>query len=114
MTVTPPTIPLSFSSWLLAGLSHSGLCTNIYISEDLCRSPEADSPNPWGSVEHRLRTTALAYLQSVDVNLISVGRRIEHAKVDSLAMKTLPGKALQKCLHTTLQLNLSRVYVEAN
>src|SRR6218665_3292646 len=38
MTVTPPTLPLSFSSWLLAGLSHSGLCTNVYISEDLCRT----------------------------------------------------------------------------
>src|SRR6218665_1467687 len=52
-------LPLSFSSWLLAGLSHSGLYTNVYISEDLCRTSEAGSPNPRGSVEHRLRTTVL-------------------------------------------------------
>src|SRR6218665_2658988 len=52
-------LPLSFSSWLLAGLSHSGLSKNVYISEDLCRTSEAGSPNPWGSVEHRLRTTDL-------------------------------------------------------
>src|SRR6218665_4189517 len=59
MTVTPLH---SFSFWLLAGLSHSGLCMNVYISEDLCRNPEVGSPNPMGSVEHWLRTTALGYL----------------------------------------------------
>ena len=54
-------------------------------------------------------TIAYMYLQSVDANLISVGRRIEHANVSSLAMKTLPGKALQKCLHAKLHLNILRV-----
>src|SRR6218665_1618877 len=88
-------LPPSFSSWLLAGLFHSGvwanvyisedlclfhsgvwanvyisedLClfhsgvwANVYISEDLCRTAGAGSPNPGGSVEHRLRTTGLTH-----------------------------------------------------
>src|SRR6218665_1861703 len=33
----------------------------MFISEDLCRTPGAGSPNPRGSVEHRLRTTGLTH-----------------------------------------------------
>src|SRR6218665_1360098 len=47
------------SSWLLAGLHvfQSGVWANVDISEDFCRTPVAGSPNPRGSLEHRLRTT---------------------------------------------------------
>jgi len=54
MIVTPPTLFLFlFAGWP----QYCGLYTNVYISEDLCRTPEIGSPNPRGSVEHRLRTT---------------------------------------------------------
>src|SRR6218665_3299624 len=54
------------SSWLLAGLHvfQSGVWANVDISEDFCRTPVAGSPNPRGSVEHRLRTTGLT--QAID------------------------------------------------
>ena len=31
---------------------------------DLCRTPETDSTNPWGSIEPRLRTTTLVGMLS--------------------------------------------------
>jgi hypothetical protein len=38
---------------------------------DLCRTPETDSTNPWGSIEPRLRTTALDryILRTYDLHL---------------------------------------------
>ena len=35
----------------------------LLLKISYCRSPETDSPNPWGLIEHRLRTTGLLLIQ---------------------------------------------------
>ena len=34
-------------------------CKSMLKILDLCRTPETDSTNPWGSIEPRLRTTGI-------------------------------------------------------
>lgn len=48
----------------------------------LCRTPENDSPNPWGSIELRLRTTALMYMVWILFSYGSSDNQLE--KISSL------------------------------
>ena len=40
-------------------ISKNGIVENSLRILDLCRTPETDSTNPWGSIESKLRTTGL-------------------------------------------------------
>ena len=42
--------------------SKNGIVENSLRILDLCRTPETDSTNPWGSIEPGLRTTGLGIL----------------------------------------------------
>ena len=46
-------------------ISKNGIVENSLRILDLCRTPETDSTNPWGSIEPRLRTTGLKQKYSI-------------------------------------------------
>ena len=43
----------------------NGIVENSVRILDLCRTPETDPTDPWGSIEPRLRTTGLMFYASV-------------------------------------------------
>ena len=55
ITATFISIP-GFYAFLKSEYVFNTLC--CIRQEQNCRAPETDSPNPWGSIEPRLRTTA--------------------------------------------------------